>query len=342
MSPEAIAPQSGASTPSTSRGGLVSFNAKHLLGIEPLSVDQIRLILETAKSLREISTRPIKKVPTLRGKTVINLFFEASTRTRTSFEIAAKRLSADAINIAISSSSIVKGETLVDTARNLEAMAPDVIVIRHASAGAPHQLAKSCTACIVNAGDGAHEHPTQALLDALTILDHKPTLKGLRVAIIGDIAHSRVARSNCLLLGKMGARVTVCGPPTLLPVGFDRVCPEEGSLAVTDRMDEALEGADVVMMLRIQMERQREAFFPSVREYFRYYGLTARRMRSAKPDAIIMHPGPINRGVEIASEVADGPFSVILGQVASGVAIRMAVLYLVIGGREQPAPGLEA
>ena len=314
----------------------MSFNAKHLLGIEPLSVDQIQLILETAKSLREISTRPIKKVPTLRGKTVINLFFEASTRTRTSFEIAAKRLSADAINISTSSSSIVKGETLVDTARNLEAMAPDVIVIRHSSAGAPHQLAGSCTACIVNAGDGAHEHPTQALLDALTILDHKPALKGLRVAIIGDISHSRVARSNCLLLGKMGARVTVCGPPTLLPVGFERMGAGDGWLAVTDRMDEALEGADVVMMLRIQMERQREAFFPSVREYFRYYGLTARRMRAAKPDAIIMHPGPINRGVEIASEVADGPYSVILGQVASGVAMRMAVLYLVIGGREQP------
>ena len=317
------------------------FNAKHLLGIEPLSVDQIQMILQTANSFREIQTRPIKKVPTLRGKTVINLFFEASTRTRTSFEIAAKRLSADAINISTTSSSIVKGETLIDTARNLEAMAPDVIVIRHSSAGAPHQLAKSCTACIVNAGDGAHEHPTQALLDALTILDHKPTLRGLRVGIIGDIAHSRVARSNCLLLGKMGAHLTVCGPPTLLPIDFDRLGPVEGSLKVTDRMREALEDADVVMMLRIQLERQREAFFPSVREYFRYYGLTVRRMRAAKPDAIIMHPGPINRGVEIASEVADGPYSVILGQVASGVAVRMAVLYLVIGAKEHPALGPE-
>ena len=314
---------------------------KHLLGIQELSVEQIQLILETAESFREISTRPIKKVPTLRGKTVINLFFEASTRTRTSFEIAAKRLSADAINISSSTSSVVKGETLVDTAQNLQAMAPDVIVIRHSSSGAPHQLARICDAAIVNAGDGAHEHPTQALLDAFTILDRKKRLAGLKIAIIGDIAHSRVARSNCLLLGKMGAQVTVCAPPTLLPYAFERTLdllqPDKakGSLRVTHGMDEALEDADVVMMLRIQLERQQEAFFPSVREYFRLYGLSAERMRAAKPDAIIMHPGPINRGVEIASDVADGPYSVILDQVTSGVAVRMAVLFLLTGDNKE-------
>lgn len=318
--------------------------AKHLLGIQELSAEQIQLILETAGSFREVSTRPIKKVPTLRGKTVINLFFEASTRTRTSFEIAAKRLSADAINVSVSTSSVAKGETLHDTAQNLEAMAPDVIVIRHSSSGAPHQLARICNAAIVNAGDGAHEHPTQALLDALTILDRKKRLEGLKVAIIGDIAHSRVARSNCLLLGKMGGCTTVCGPPTLLPLDFDKTrilvdpsgnAPVGGSLKVTHDMDEALCDADVVMMLRLQLERQQEAFFPSVREYFRFYGLSSERMKAARPDAIIMHPGPINRGVEIASEVADGPYSVILDQVASGVAVRMAVLFLLAGGNRE-------
>jgi len=323
----------------------VPLKIKHLLGIQELSVEQIQLILETTESFREISTRPIKKVPTLRGKTVINLFFEASTRTRTSFEIAAKRLSADAINISASTSSVVKGETLVDTAQNLQAMAPDVIVVRHSSSGAPHQLARICDAAIVNAGDGAHEHPTQALLDAFTILDRKKSLAGLRVAIVGDIAHSRVARSNCLLLGKMGAHVTVCSPPTLLPYAFERTLdllpPDSarGSLRVTHNMREALEGADVVMMLRIQLERQQEAFFPSVREYFRLYGLSAERMRAAKPDAIIMHPGPINRGVEIASDVADGPYSVILDQVTSGVAVRMAVLFLLTGGNKEETTG---
>jgi len=323
----------------------VPLKVKHLLGIQELSVEQIQLILETAESFREISTRPIKKVPTLRGKTVINLFFEASTRTRTSFEIAAKRLSADAINISASTSSVVKGETLVDTAQNLQAMAPDVIVIRHSSAGAPHQLARICDAAIVNAGDGAHEHPTQALLDAFTILDRKKRLAGLKVAIVGDIAHSRVARSNCLLLGKMGAQVTVCAPPTLLPYAFERMLDllqpgdASGNLSVTHNMDEALEDADVVMMLRIQLERQQEAFFPSVREYFRFYGLSAERMRGAKPDAIIMHPGPINRGVEIASDVADGPYSVILDQVTSGVAVRMAVLFLLTGGNKEETTG---
>jgi len=323
----------------------VPLKIKHLLGIQELSVEQIQLILETAESFREISTRPIKKVPTLRGKTVINLFFEASTRTRTSFEIAAKRLSADAINISASTSSVIKGETLVDTAQNLQAMAPDVIIIRHSSSGAPHQLARICDAAIVNAGDGAHEHPTQALLDAFTILDRKKRLAGLKVAIVGDIAHSRVARSNCLLLGKMGVHVTVCAPPTLLPCAFERTLdllqPDKarGSLRVTHDMCEALEDADVVMMLRIQLERQQEAFFPSVREYFRFYGLSAERMRVAKPDAIIMHPGPINRGVEIASDVADGPYSVILDQVTSGVAVRMAVLFLLTGGSKEETTG---
>jgi aspartate carbamoyltransferase catalytic subunit len=324
---------------------------KHLLGIQDLSVEQIQLILETAESFREISTRPIKKVPTLRGKTIITLFFEASTRTRTSFEIAAKRLSADAINISAATSSVVKGETLHDTAQNLQAMAPDVIVIRHSSSGAPHQLARICSAAIVNAGDGAHEHPTQALLDALTILDRKPRLQGLKVAIIGDVAHSRVARSNCLLLGKMGAHVTLCGPPTLLPLDVDKMfcligstspLSARGSLRVTHDMSEALQDADVVMMLRIQLERQKEAFFPSIREYFRLYGLSADRMKSAKPDAIIMHPGPINRGVEIASEVADGPYSVILEQVTSGVAVRMAVLFLLSGGKDEFEPRLQS
>jgi aspartate carbamoyltransferase catalytic subunit len=322
----------------------VALGLKHLLGIQGVSSEQIELILKTAHSLREISTRPIKKVPTLRGKTVVNLFFEASTRTRTSFEIAGKRLSADVINISVSTSSVVKGETLIDTAKNLQAMAPDVIVIRHSSSGAPHQLARVCSASIVNAGDGSHEHPTQALLDALTILDHKKSLRDLRVAIIGDITHSRVARSNCLLLGKMGAHITVCGPPTLIPLEFERMLDEIGretiseaerkklgSLKVTLDMDEALRDADVVMMLRIQLERQHEAFFPSVREYFRYYGLSANRMKVARPDAIIMHPGPINRGVEIDSNVADGQYSVIMNQVTSGVAVRMAVLFLLTG-----------
>jgi aspartate carbamoyltransferase catalytic subunit len=326
----------------------VTLRTKDLLGIEGLSADEIQLILETAESFREISARPIKKVPTLRGKTIINLFFEASTRTRTSFEIAAKRLSADSVNISASTSSVVKGETLIDTARNLEAMAADVIIMRHSCSGAPHLLARMCTASIVNAGDGAHEHPTQALLDALTILRYKPGLEGLKVAIVGDIAHSRVARSNCLLLGKMGAHITVCGPPTLLPMQFEAISQlcdpgssehgsirPRGTVRVTHRMDEALDDADVVMMLRIQMERQQEAFFPSVREYFRNYGLSALRMKKAKPDAIIMHPGPINRGVEIASDVADGPFSVILNQVTHGVAVRMAVLYLLTGGSRE-------
>ncbi len=299
----------------------------HLLGIEPLEPDEITLILDTAEGFSEIGTREIKKVPTLRGKTVVNLFVEPSTRTRSSFELAEKRLSADALNFSPAASSLVKGETLLDTARNLEAMAPDFIVIRHGEAGAPHFLARHCRSSIVNAGDGAHEHPTQALLDAFTIRRRKGRFAGLRVSIIGDILHSRVARSNTLLLVKMGADVTLCGPPTLLPREMDCL-----GARLTHRMDEAVEGADVVMMLRVQLERMQGGYFPSLREYARLYGLTAARLARAAPDAIVMHPGPINRGVEIEGEVADGMASVILEQVANGVAVRMAVLYLLARG----------
>lgn len=301
----------------------------HLLGIEPLEPDEITLILDTAEGFSEIGTREIKKVPTLRGKTVVNLFVEPSTRTRSSFELAEKRLSADALNFSPGSSSLVKGETLLDTARNLEAMAPDFIVIRHCEAGAPHFLARHCRSSIVNAGDGAHEHPTQALLDAFTIRRRKGRFAGLRVSIIGDILHSRVARSNALLLAKMGADVTLCGPPTLLPREMSCL-----GARLTYRMEEAVEGADVVMMLRVQFERMQGGYFPSLREYARLYGLTAARLALAAPDAIVMHPGPINRGVEIEGEVADGMASVILEQVANGVAVRMAVLYLLSHGSE--------
>ncbi|MEE9219024.1 MAG: aspartate carbamoyltransferase catalytic subunit [Acidobacteriota bacterium] len=299
----------------------------HLLGIEELDLSEIELILDTADGFLEISRRPLKKVPTLRGRTVVNFFFEPSTRTRASFEIAEKRLSADSLNMSGSSSSLVKGETLLDTVRNLEAMAPDIIVIRHSASGAAHLLARNVNASIVNAGDGFHEHPTQALLDAYTIRQHKGRLRGLRVAIVGDIAHSRVARSNVLLLSKAGAEVNLCGPPTLMPAGIERL-----GARVVWRLEDAIEGADVVMMLRVQMERQKGKHFPSLREYFYYYGLTEAKVRLARPDVIIMHPGPMNRGVEITTEVADGPYSVILEQVANGVAVRMAVLYLLLGG----------
>ncbi|MBA3243443.1 MAG: aspartate carbamoyltransferase catalytic subunit [Acidobacteria bacterium] len=305
---------------------------KHLLGIRGLSAAEITYILDTAESFREISAREIKKVPTLRGRTVINLFFEPSTRTRTSFEIAGKRLSADVININSSSSSVSKGETLLDTARNLEAMGPDLIVIRHPSSGAPHQLARICRAAVVNAGDGAHEHPTQALLDALTIRQRKGSLEGLRVAILGDILHSRVARSNAHLLTTMGASVALAGPGTLAPPGFASLVEGGTSLRVERRVEEALEGADVVMVLRIQRERQGSAFLPSMREYAVHYGLDMKRLSLAAPDAIVMHPGPMNRGIEISSEVADGASSLILDQVANGLAVRMAVLYLLGGG----------
>ncbi|MCI0655800.1 MAG: aspartate carbamoyltransferase catalytic subunit [Acidobacteria bacterium] len=300
---------------------------KHLLGIEPLESEEIRLILDTAESFLEVSTRPIKKVPTLRGRTIVNLFMEPSTRTRSSFEIAQKRLSADSLNLSSSTSSVTKGESLIDTARNLEAMAPDMIILRHPAAGAAHLLARVCRSSIVNAGDGAHEHPTQALLDAFTMRQKKGRIQGLEVAIIGDLLHSRVLRSNAFLLRKLGAKVRASGPPTLVPPGLNRLGVE-----VKTRIEEALEGADVVMMLRVQKERMQHGAFPSLREYFNLYGLTEARMQRAKHDAIVMHPGPMNRGVEIAAEVADGSTSVILDQVTNGVAVRMAVLYLLSGG----------
>src|SRR5262245_57874703 len=306
---------------------------KDLLGIQELSRQEILEVLDVAESLQEVSTRPIKKVPTLRGKSVINLFFEASTRTRTSFEIAGKRLSADVVNISLSTSSVSKGETLIDTAKTLDAMAADCVVIRHSASGAPHTLAKLTKASIINAGDGAHEHPTQGLLDAFTIRQRKNRLDNLKVAIIGDIAHSRVARSNLHLLTKFESHVWLCSAPTLMPVGIEKmICDNSEFLHITHSMDEAIDKADVIMMLRVQFERMTESFFPSIREYFRYYGLSRERVNGAKRDVIIMHPGPMNRGVEIATDVADGPYSVILDQVSSGVAVRMAILYLLLGG----------
>ena len=307
-----------------------SFKRKDLLGIRELSADEITHLLDTADSFRDISRREIKKVPALRGRTVINLFFEPSTRTRTSFEIAAKRLSADAINISASTSSVTKGETLLDTARNLEAMAPDCIVIRHSSAGAPQQLARICRASVINAGDGAHEHPTQALLDALTIRERKGRIAGLEIAIIGDILHSRVARSNIHLLTKLGANIRVAGPGTLVPKEFGEFV--EQGIRIESRIEDAIKGADVVMILRIQRERQDAAFFPSMREYAVHYGLHLNHLERAAPDAIVMHPGPMNRGIEIASDVADGASSLILDQVTNGLAVRMAVLYLLVSG----------
>jgi aspartate carbamoyltransferase catalytic subunit len=318
-----------ASTDLERKPAVTALRHKDLLGIIDLTPDEIALILDTAEAMKEVGTRPIKKVPALRGKTVVNLFFEPSTRTRTSFEIAEKRLSADTLNIAIGTSSVVKGETLADTALNLEAMAPDMIVLRHSSSGACHLLSRICRSAIINAGDGMHEHPTQALLDAFTIREHKKQLNGLKVAIIGDLLHSRVLRSNIQLLTKMGAQVWVCGPPTLIPTDIRRF-----GVTATSNVDEAVTDADVVMLLRIQLERMEGAYFPSLREYFRIFGMTEARLRQAKPDVMIMHPGPMNRGVEIASEVADGPYSVILEQVANGVAVRMAVLYLLAGGAE--------
>lgn len=311
----------------------MSFHHKDLLGIRDLSKEEIINILDTAQSFKEVSGHPIKKVLSLRGRTIINLFFEPSTRTRTSFEIAAKRLSADAINISASTSSLSKGETIVDTAKNLEAMLPDVIVVRHSSSGVPHQLARICKTSIVNAGDGAHEHPTQALLDALTIRENKGKIEGLEVAIIGDIAHSRVARSNVHLLAKLGANIRVAGPPTLIPPDFEQLAKNyNGSLSISSSVEDALKNADVVMMLRVQLERQALAYFPSLREYSYFYGLNKKRLELAKSDVIVMHPGPVNRGIEITSDVADGPFSLIYDQVTNGVAVRMAVLYLITGG----------
>jgi aspartate carbamoyltransferase catalytic subunit len=306
----------------------MSLKRKDLLGIQDLSVEEVTLVLETAESFKEVSGRDIKKVPTLRGKTVVNLFFEPSTRTRTSFELAAKRLSADVINFAVSASSVSKGETLLDTARNIEAMQADFIVLRHPMAGTPNILAKLLRASIVNAGDGEHEHPTQALLDLYTLREKKREFKGLRLAIVGDIAHSRVARSNIYAFTKMGAEVRVIGPPTMMPLEVERL-----GVKVFYDLDEGLRGVDVIMMLRLQLERQGIALFPSLREYSRLYCLTPERVKLAAPDALVMHPGPINRGVEIAPEVADSVSSVILDQVTNGVAVRMAVLYLLSGGK---------
>ena len=305
---------------------------KDLLGIAELSRGEIELVLDTATSFAEVGARPIKKVPTLRGKTVLNLFFEASTRTRSSFEIAEKRLSADNLNFSSSGSALEKGESLVDTALNLQAMAPDLIVIRHAHPGVPHMLAKRLKAGVINAGDGAHEHPTQALLDAYTIRDRKQRIEGLKVAIVGDLEHSRVVRSNLHLLKKLGAEVVLAGPRTMMPVGIAAF-----GVPWFYSIEEALADADVVMMLRAQLERMARPLFPTVKEYFKLFALTRERLKLAKPDCLVMHPGPMNRGVEIASDVADGERSVILEQVTNGVAVRMAVLYLCSGSQGEAA-----
>ncbi len=305
----------------------MELKSKDLLEIKELHRDEINLILDTAESFKEVTVRDIKKVPTLRGKTVVNLFFEPSTRTRTSFELAAKRLSADVINFSVSGSSVAKGETLLDTARNIEAMRSDFIVIRHSASGAPHMLARHLKSSVINAGDGFHEHPTQALLDMFTIREKKGRIEGLKVAIIGDIAHSRVARSNIYGLIRSGAEVRIVGPPTLIP--FDI---EELGVTVFYNLKDALSGVDAIMVLRIQLERQGKNYFPTLREYARLYCLTEEMVRHAKEDVMIMHPGPINRGIEISPEVADGLSSVILEQVTNGVAVRMAVLYLLAGG----------
>ncbi|GAB4340588.1 MAG: aspartate carbamoyltransferase catalytic subunit [Desulfobulbaceae bacterium] len=307
-------------------GAEYSFTQQHILGIHHLSADDILFILRTADSFKEISTRAIKKVPTLRGNTIVNVFFEPSTRTRLSFEIAAKRMSADTFNIAASSSSATKGETLIDTARNIAAMHPDIIVIRHSHSGAPHMLTRYIDASVINAGDGTHEHPSQGLLDMMTVLEHKGRLDGLKIAIIGDILHSRVAHSDILGFTKMGSTVHVYGPATLLPRGLDTL-----GAVVCSSLEEAVTDADVVITLRIQLERQKDPLFPSLAEYALKYGITRDVMRLARPDAIVMHPGPVNRGVELMPDVADGPQSVILDQVTNGVAVRMALLYLVMG-----------
>ncbi len=306
-----------------------SFKRKHLISIEELKKEEIETILETAESFTEVSKRPIKKVPVLRGKTVINLFFEPSTRTRSSFEIAAKRLSADVMNFSASISSVQKGETLKDTVLNLEAMYTDMIIIRHAAAGAARFLTTFCKSSVINAGDGSHEHPTQALLDGFTILKNKGKLDGLKVVIVGDILHSRVARSDLFLLKKMGSHVVFCGPPPLVPRYFEELGAE-----VEYDLEKAIQDADVIIMLRLQLERMIGGFFPSIREYRMLYSLTAEKLKKARPDAIVMHPGPINRGIELAADVADSGRSVILEQVENGVAVRMAVLALLIGGME--------
>jgi len=301
---------------------------KDLLGIEELGREEIETLLNTAESFKDVSLREIKKVPALRGVTVVNLFLEPSTRTRTSFELAGKRLSADVINISASSSSILKGESLKDTAWNIEAMNADILIVRHGAAGTAHFLSRVLDCSVINAGDGAHEHPTQALLDLFSIRERKKKIDGLTVAIVGDITHSRVARSNILALHKLGASVRIAGPGTMIPVGIEAM-----DVQVCRSLDEAIVGADVIMMLRIQKERQEKSLFPSDREYARFFGLTRQRLKGAKKDLLIMHPGPINRGVEIAPDVADGPYSIILDQVTNGVALRMATLYLYSGAQ---------
>lgn len=307
----------------------MALKGNDLLSLRDMTAEDIELVLSTAQSLKEILSRPIKKVPTLRGKVVCTLFYEPSTRTRTSFELAAKYMSADTVSIAASTSAVQKGETLADTARNLEVMGTDVVVMRHSASGACHFLARVLDVPVINAGDGMHEHPTQGLLDIFTILEHKSRIRGLKVAILGDVLHSRVARSGIFGLTKMGAEVALAGPATLLPPAI-----EDLGVASYTRVEEALEGADVVYVLRLQLERQTRSFFPSKREYAEMFGLTRKRLDCAKEDALVMHPGPMNRGVEIATDVADSPRSVILDQVISGVAVRMAILYLILGGRE--------
>jgi aspartate carbamoyltransferase catalytic subunit len=307
----------------------MKFHHKHLLTLEELTREEIELILDNTTGFKEIFTRSIKKVPALRGKTVVNLFYENSTRTRTSFEIAAKRLSADVINFSVSTSSVQKGESLLDTAHTIEALGADIIIMRHSCPGAPQLLTRHINASVINAGDGPHEHPTQGLLDAFTIKEMKGRFEGLNVVILGDITHSRVARSNIWALTKLGAKITIAGPSTLLPKAFARL-----GIRICTNLREAIQGADVINLLRIQMERQRKNLFPSIREYSLLYGLTEERLKWAKKDVLIMHPGPINRGVEISQEVADGSHSVILRQVTNGVAVRMAVLYLLSGGEE--------
>ena len=303
---------------------------KDLLGLRDLNKEEIELILQTAKSFQEISTRSVKKVPALRGKTVANLFFEPSTRTRISFELAEKRLSADTINVATSTSSVVKGESLVDTAHNIEALKVNVLVMRHPSSGAPHRLSQHVKASVINAGDGINEHPTQALIDMFTVLEKKGSIKDMKITFVGDILHSRVARSNIWGLTKLGAQVTVCGPKTLLPIDVEKL-----GVRVTTNLKEAVKDADVINLLRIQLERQKDSYFPSIREYATAYQINRGILENAKRDVLIMHPGPVNRGIEITSEIVDGPLSVILDQVTNGLAVRMAVLYLLSGSKEE-------
>ena len=307
----------------------MEWRRRHVLGLADFSSEEIEFVIDTAKSMEEVLTRDIKKVPALRGKTVVNLFFEASTRTRTSFEIAGKRLSADVVNFSFSSSSAAKGESLLDTAKNIDAMKPNILVMRHPASGASHFLSRHVSCSVVNAGDGTNEHPSQGLLDLYTILKVKKKIKGLNIAIIGDILHSRVVRSDLHSLGRMGAKIRLCGPPTLVPKEMERT----GALVTWD-LREAVKDADVVMMLRIQLERQKSAYFPSLREYSRRFGLNREVFSLAKEDAVIMHPGPINRGVELSDDLADCAQSIVLNQVESGVAVRMALLYLLAGGQD--------